>query len=112
MELKITEQKENLLLNRKELFVLIGNKGTTPKKEELAGKLGALLNIDKNLVVVERLNQKFGAQTSIAYVKVYNTTEYLKKTEPKKKEKKAKAPAGEAAAAAPAPVVPAKEEKK
>ena len=96
MELKITEQKENKLLNRKELRAHIDNNGATPKKEDVTAKIAALLNTDKNLVVVETTRQSFGARKSVAYAKVYNSLEDLKKTEPKPKEKKAQAPAEEA----------------
>jgi len=111
MELKITEQKENKLLNRKELRAHIDNNGATPKKEDVTAKIAALLNTDKNLVVVETTRQSFGARKSVAYAKVYNSLEDLKKTEPKPKEKKAKAPE-ESSASEAKPAEPKREEKK
>ncbi|HIK00534.1 TPA: 30S ribosomal protein S24e [archaeon] len=95
MEVKITKQIENKLLNRKELRVLIDNNGATPKSDDIAGKVAALLNVDKNLIVIETTHQYFGVRRAEAYIKVYNTLEDLQKTEPKSKEKKEKAPAAE-----------------
>ena|SRR3989344_8707013 len=101
MDLKILEQKENKLLNRKEMRVLIDNHGGTPKREDIAAKLSATLNTDKNLVVVQQINQKFGAQKCLTHIKVYHSLEDLQKTEPKPKEKKTKTAPAEQAPAAP-----------
>ncbi len=112
MNVKIETQTENKLLNRKELRALIENNGATPKSEEVGAKVAALLNVDKSLVVVETVHQYFGAKKSEAQVKVYNTADDLKKTEPKPKEKKAAAGTAPAAAAPAAQPAPKKEEAK
>jgi len=105
MTVKISSQIENKLLNRKELLVNAENAGSTIKSEEIQGKVAALLNVDKNLVVVETVHQYFGMKKSQAQVKVYDSLEFLQKTEPKSKAKKeagATAPAQAQPAAAPA----------
>ncbi len=113
MDLKIDKQIENKLLNRKELRVLVDNTGATPKSEEIQGKVAALLNVDKNLVVVETVHQYFGVKKAEAQIKVYASTEFLQKTEPKPKAKKAAAGTAPAAAAPAAQAAaPKKEEAK
>ncbi len=101
-KVKITEQNENKLLNRKELTLEIENESGTPKNDDIAGKVAALLNADKNLVVVKGIYQQFGAKKCVSFANVYDTADDLKKTEPKKKEKKSKAE--QPAATAPAQV--------
>lgn len=101
MTVKITSNIENKLLNRKELRVNAENAGATIKSEEIQGKVAALLNVDKNLVVVETVHQYFGMKKAQAQVKVYDSLEFLQKTEPKPKAKK------ETGAAAPAQAQPA-----
>lgn len=103
IDVKILSQKENELLNRKELTVLIESSASTPKKEEVTGKIAALLNADKGLVVVGKMQQQFGSRKCNAYAKVYGTADDLKKTEPKKKEKKGKGATAAPAAAQAAP---------
>lgn len=86
MNLKVVAQTENALLGRKEVIVKIDNQGPTPPESELIDKLSASLNIDKDLVVVKTISQKFGTQESEAVVKIYDSKEILDKIEPKKKE--------------------------
>src|SRR3989344_7404003 len=89
MDVKILNQKENKLLHRKELQVRVESESTA-KRDDLVGKLAALLNVDKNTVVVDSIYQSFGSHKANSYVKVYESAEHLQKTEPKKKEKKGK----------------------
>lgn len=110
MEIKILNQKENKLLHRKELQVSVKSPGGTAKRDEMTGKLAAMLNVDKNTVVVENIYQQFGSHDASSYVKIYESAEHLQKTEPKKKEKKAKE-GGAAPAAAPAPAAKPAEKK-
>ena len=113
MDVKILNQKENKLLHRKELQVRVESESTA-KRDDLVGKLAELLNVDKNVVVVDSIYQSFGSHKANSYVKVYESAEHLQKTEPKKKEKKGKE--GAAPAATPAPAekkeAPKSEEKK
>lgn len=111
VDLKIVDQKENKLLHRKELRVAVTSPAGTAKREEVAGKLAAMLNVDKNQIAVDYIYQEFGSHKANSYVKVYESAELLQKTEPKKKEKKTKEGAAQPAAASPA-AAPAKAEEK
>ena len=109
MDVKILNQKENKLFHRKELQVRVESESTA-KRDDLVGKLAALLNVDKNVVVVDSIYQGFGSHKANSYVKVYESAEHLQKTEPKKKEKQVKE--GAAPAAAEKKEAPKAEEKK
>ena len=105
MEIKITEQKDNPILNRKEVRFRASFSGSTPSrkgvKESLCSKLGA----DSSLVVIDILEQGYGSQDLKGYAKVYSSSEAmgieskykLERDAGVKKEKKAeeKAPAKE-----------------
>src|SRR3989344_7789040 len=110
MDVKILNQKENKLLHRKELQVRVESESTA-KRDDLVGKLAALLNVDKSVVVVDSIYQQFGSHKAKSYVKIYESAEHLQKTEPKKKEKKAKEGAVQTAAPAAAPAAKAEEKK-
>lgn len=88
MNLKITSQNENVLLDRKEITAEFESKSATPKREEIIERIAALLGVSKNLIVVEAIKQRFGSRTGCAYLKIYGSEESLKKMEPKPKEKK------------------------
>lgn len=72
MEIEIQNQKENVLLNRKEVhFVVKHAKGTTPKRDEVREKLAGLLNTNKANVVVDEMESEFGKAETVGYAKVY-----------------------------------------
>jgi len=82
MEIKITEKKENALLNRTEIYAEIDNSGKpTPTRKEIKEKLSALLSANKDLIVIKKLDQSFGPITK-CFAVIYKSAEDLKKTEP------------------------------
>ena len=90
MNLKVLEQIDNPLLERKELTVQIENQGSTPTRQELIEKLSASLDAKKELIVIKTIKQRFGLDESTAFVKIYKTEAALKAIEPKPKEKAGK----------------------
>ncbi len=84
MEIKITQQIENPLLNRNEIhFDCLYQGEPTPKVLDVKNRLVATLNVDKNLLVVDKLNPAFGEGKANGYAKLYNSQESLKKIERK-----------------------------
>jgi len=84
MEVRIIDRKENKLLDREELYVIIDHKGeATPKREELRKKIAAMVGKGEDLVVVYKILSMYGAQKSRAIVHVYNNKETILKVEPK-----------------------------
>jgi len=84
MEVRIADRKENKLLDREELYVIIDHKGgATPKRDELRKKIAAMVGKEEDLVVIYKIFSVYGVQKSRAIVHVYNNKEAVLRTEPK-----------------------------
>ncbi|MEN4006755.1 MAG: 30S ribosomal protein S24e [Methanobacteriaceae archaeon] len=84
MEIEIKEKIENPLLNRTEVyFDCVYSGEPTPKVMDVKNKLVALLDADKDLLVVSRLLPKFGEGKAEGYAKIYDRLENLKEIEQK-----------------------------
>ncbi|AUB55868.1 MAG: 30S ribosomal protein S24e [Methanobacterium sp.] len=82
MEIDIKEQVENPLLNRTEIhFDCIYQGESTPKVMEVKNRLVAQLNVDKNLLVVDRVKPSFGEGRADGYAKLYDSEEKLAQIE-------------------------------
>jgi small subunit ribosomal protein S24e len=78
MEIDIKEQIENPLLNRTEIhFDCLYQGETTPQVIEVKNRLVALLNVDKNLLVVDKVKPSFGEGRADGYAKLYDSEENL-----------------------------------
>lgn len=95
MELNITKEDYNPVLERKELeFEVSAN--VTPSREEIKKKLAALKNAKDELIVIKYIKHLFGEHRAVGKAHIYKSAEMLKKVEPKyllergkKKEKEA-----------------------
>ena len=83
MEIEILEERENPLLERRELTVKVTHDAATPPRDAVREKLIALLNAGKDTVILGSIKSKFGARESIAAVKVYKTKERALQVEPR-----------------------------
>jgi small subunit ribosomal protein S24e len=84
MDIEIKEKTENPLLNRTEIqFDCIYQGESTPKVIDVKNKLVALLDADKNLLVVDKVLPKFGEGKAEGYAKIYDSEENLNKIEAK-----------------------------
>ena len=89
MQLEILEEKDNVLLKRKELKLNIKHPGSpTPKKQDLIKEIATKYSVPEEFVVVNYIFSKKGVQESFAKVKIYQ--------ELPKKEVKNEAQTGEA----------------
>ncbi len=88
MKLQIINDKENPLLERRELVVKILHEKATPPRKEVRSKLIAELNLDKDSTIVDRMLPKFGSREVIVFVKVYKTRERMLEIEDESKIKK------------------------
>ncbi|NYZ79766.1 hypothetical protein H0N95_00775 [Candidatus Micrarchaeota archaeon] len=111
MKIQILTDKENALLGRRELNVLVKEYGATPDRKEITKALAGELQTSEKNILLDKVNQEYGKHESVCYVKVYNTLDEKKKYETKPKLKKSgEEPAGIAEVAA--ETKPTKEEKK
>ena len=84
MDIEIKDKIENPLLNRTEVHFDCTYQGeATPKIMDIKNKLVAMLDADKNLLVVDKVLPKFGEGTAEGYAKIYDSKENLKEIEQK-----------------------------
>jgi len=88
MELKITEQKENKILGRKEVSASATFTGPTPSNQAVVGVLAKQVGASAECIRMQSIYGKFGHTTAQITAHVYTSKEQLDKIEPKIKEKK------------------------
>lgn len=82
MEVNINEQIKNPLLNRTEIhFDCIYQGEATPRVLEVKNRLVATLNVDKKLLVVDKLKPTFGEGKAKGYAKLYDSEESMTEVE-------------------------------
>jgi ribosomal protein S24E len=104
MEINVTSNKENKLLNRKEIDFYIIQDGSTPSKKEIKTELCKKLNLDPESVMIVRVDQTTGLRQVHGMAHAYSSKEQVEKFEPdylmnRMKGIKGKAPAAKKAAA-------------
>lgn len=113
MEIKVLEEKNNPLLQRREIRFSVSHDLGTPSRDEIKSKIAAYLNSKPELVIIERMRSEFGKRETRGYAKIYETVERMKNVETEhivqRNEKKPTAKEGTAADGGKAE---AKEEKK
>jgi len=95
MEIKIVSERENPLLGRKEIWIVVRSK-ETPKRSDIVTRLAAELGVDKNLIIVDKIKTVAGTSDAEVYVKVYEDEEHLQKIEPRHKIEKSRVVSGDA----------------
>jgi len=82
MEINVNEKIENPLLNRTEIRFDCTYPGeATPKIMDVKNRLVAILDVDKNLLVVHNLKPSYGEGKANGYAKIYDSEESLSKIE-------------------------------
>ena len=71
MDISIIEDKSNALLNRRELNFTATFEGSTPSRIDIKNKLAAMLNVPRELVIIQNIDNKFGKQEAEGYAKIY-----------------------------------------
>ena len=98
MELKITQNKRNEVLKRSEIIAEVMQK-EVPSKIEITKVLTAQLNTKPEIVIIKKIDSKYGQQKVIIDANVYDKEEemnkiernyMLKRNETKKEEVKSK----------------------
>ena len=81
MDIQIIEEKNNPLLNRREVVFKVLHDEATPSRKSIVERLAATMNSKSGLVFVDRLNTEFGKRETIGYAKIYETPERAKQVE-------------------------------
>ena len=91
MEIKILNEKDAELLNRKEYKIQLDyNKAATPSNDNVKKTIAENLKVNLDLVKVKQINQSFGIGKANVVCYVYNNIESYKKFEEIKKKVKVK----------------------
>ena len=82
MEINVTQKTENPLLDRTDIQFDCTYQGeSTPKVLEVKNRLVAVLDVDKNLLVVDKLKPQFGEGKAKGYAKLYDSAQSLSNIE-------------------------------
>ena len=103
MKLNVTAERDNPVLQRKEITVALDFEGgATPKVQELAAAIAKSRGCDAALVEITKLSTSSGRAAGTAAAKVWNSAEVKEKFKAHKRKKQSKPAEGAAEAAAPA----------
>ena len=76
MDIEVIERKENPLLHREEVtFRVLHPEAQTPTRDTIAAKLAAIVNSDRDMTIVKKVQTEFGRNTSLGYANVYENEE-------------------------------------
>lgn len=84
VEVEIESEKENKLLHRRELTLIVSHQGEeTPGREQLKDRVSNLVNSPKNTVIIDSIKTMFGKEQSTVVARVYDDKESALKYERK-----------------------------
>ncbi len=81
MKIEIIKERENHLLNRRELSFKVQHDAATPSRHEVRKKLIALLNAKKETVILDSFTSRYGLRESIGIVRVYKSEDRAREVE-------------------------------
>lgn len=96
MDILIREDKNNPLLNRRELDFVVKYEGSTPSRSDVRNKLAAMLNAPFELLIIQKITPIFGMQEAEGYAKLYEDETRMKELELEYVLKRNPVPAAEA----------------
>jgi small subunit ribosomal protein S24e len=83
MEIEVEMDNSNPLLKRRELYLRLKyEKDPTPSRKAVREKIAGLFNVSLDRIVVSYIKPQFGKGEASCYVKIYDSSEDLLKTEP------------------------------
>lgn len=84
MEINVITKTENPVLDRTEIeFECVYQGESTPKILDVKSKLVAILDANKNLLIIDNIQPSYGEGKGNGYAKIYNSEESLNKIETK-----------------------------
>ena len=81
MDIQVIDEKNNPILNRREIVFKVIHDESTPTRKSVVEKLAATQNSKVGLVYVDSLKTEFGKRETIGYAKIYETAERAKQVE-------------------------------
>lgn len=86
--MQILHQKEEKLLQRKEVKFKVNFEKVTPNKENLKKQISEHLKINPELVKIEKAAQTYGERSAEVTALIYSDKEFMKKVEVRNKKVK------------------------
>ena len=81
MDIQVLNEKNNPILNRREIVFKVIHDEATPSRKVVVERLAATQNAKVGLVYVDNLKTEFGKGETIGYAKIYETAERAKQIE-------------------------------
>jgi len=81
LDIKVLNEKNNPVLNRREIAFKVIHEEATPSRKSIVERLAATQNSKVGLVFVDSLKTEFGKRETIGYAKIYETEERAKQIE-------------------------------
>lgn len=78
MDINIVEDKNNALLNRREVRFDATFEGSTPSRIDVKNKLAAILNVPLGLVILQKFENSYGMSAANGYAKIYDDEARMK----------------------------------
>ena len=85
--MKILNQENNILLNRKELNMIIEHSGIAPKKESIISEIAEQFKTEGSLIVVKGIYPRYGSYELNIIAYIYESLGHLNKIEGIKEKK-------------------------
>jgi len=83
LNIEITEEKKNPLIDRLELTIRVDHFGAgTPNRLDVKKKIAAMQGANENLIIVKNLETHFGNSSTKGVVYIYDNTKELQFFEP------------------------------
>lgn len=73
MKIEVLEEKDNPLLDRKEIVAKIVHDDSTPSRDDVRSKAIAKLKAKKDIFILDSIKTRFGARESIAHIRIYGS---------------------------------------
>ena len=86
--MKITNEQNNILLNRREINLLIEHNGIAPKKEAILNDISKHFKTENNLITIKGIYPSFGKHELDVIAYVYDSLDIMNKIECVKKKVK------------------------
>ena len=86
-DIKILEEKDNPLFNRKEVKIVVSSEAN-PSKKDSEEIISEKFSSSSETIAIKTIKGKFGRNTFLISANIYKSTEDKIKSEPKPKEKK------------------------
>ncbi|HJH31711.1 MAG TPA: 30S ribosomal protein S24e [Methanosarcinaceae archaeon] len=83
MDITVTEDKNNALLDRREINFTVKYEGATPSRNDVRNKLLAMLDAALDLTIIQKLDNEYGMQELTGYAKIYEDAARMAQVERK-----------------------------